>query len=520
MSESDQTWNAGGEATGESAAPPPPQSWPQYVWPEANEPTAETPAQPGAESVSWPPTQLNPTPANPTPANPTPANPTPANPTPKDAYAAPGPYAAGPYGAGPYASGPYGAGPYASGPYGWPPAAPAPAPPGPTKAHRGLAALAALALVLASAGVGAGVAVAVHNKDDTRTFSSSNGSTSNTLPRGGFTIPGGGFSPNTGGSNNNNNSGGAGTLDMNAIAAKVDPALVNINTTLATGRAAGTGMLISSTGEIVTNNHVIADSTSITVVIGGTGPSHPAKVLGYDVSRDVALLQITDTVSDLPTISFGDPSKVQIGDPVVALGNALGQGGTPKASQGHVTALDQQVTAGDDQGSQETLNGMIQINAPIKPGDSGGALVDADGKVIGMNTAAAGDQQFNSQGSSIGFAIPIDNAVDIVKQIADGKESDTVHVGERAMLGVQVEDATGGSGAAIVGVQDNSGSADVGIKEGDVIIAVDGKTITNGAALREPLSHMHPGDSVSVGWLDSSNTRHDASVKLIVGPPL
>ncbi len=546
MSESDQTWNTGGEPSGESpgagATPPAEHNWPQYSWAQADETTAETPAAPteptavtpppAAEHVSWPPTQPDPYASS-------------------GPYAAPGPYTeGGPYTAsGPYAApGPYAPpGPYASAPYTWPPAPPvAPAPeamaPTPNKARRGLAVVAALALVLASAGVGAGVAMAVHNGDSTHTFSANggtlpanNGSNNNGSSgnNGGFTIPNGGGLTIPGFGNGNGNSGGTGntnpgtgSLDVNSIASKVDPALVNINTTLSQGRAAGTGMLISSTGEILTNNHVIADATSIKVTIGGVGDTHNAKVVGYDVTEDVALIQITDNVSNLPTVVFGEPSKVQIGDPVVAIGNALGQGGTPKASQGQVTALNQQVTAGDENGSQETLHGMIQINAPIQPGDSGGALVDASGKIIGMNTAAAGSggQFNNSQGSNVGFAIPIDNAVNIVSQIRTGNDTDKIHIGDRAMLGVSAQPVDGSSaatsGALVVGVQDGTGAAAAGLKQNDVIVSVNGKAIADDGALRETLSHLHPGDTVDVGWVDSAGTHHDASIKLVVGPPL
>ncbi len=395
----------------------------------------------------------------------------------------------------------------------------APAP----RARRGIAVLAALALVLASAGVGAGVAVALHDNSKSRSFDSAN--TVPTIPSGngnfvipGTTVPGFGSTPAP-------TPSGSGTLDMNAIAAKVDPALVNINTTLAQGRAAGTGMLISSSGEILTNNHVIADSTSIKVTVGGTGPTYTAKVVGYDVTEDVALLQITDKVSNLPTVTFGDPSKISVGDPVVAIGNALGKGGTPQATQGHVTALDQQVTAGDNQGQSETLEGMIQINAPIQPGDSGGALVDADARIIGMNTAAAGGGRFNAQASNIGFAIPVDNAVSIVGQIRTGTDTDKVHIGDRALLGVQVQDASGqngpvDAGAFVVGVQDGTGASAVGMQQGDVLVSLNGKAIADQQALRNALYPFHPGDKVSVGWIDASGARHNADIKLIVGPPL
>jgi S1-C subfamily serine protease len=534
MSESDQTGNPEDRDPTETTPVEPVAPWPQYSWPPTapSGPAAATGGGPDAPNppghplgdpigdtvppepgwASWPPTQPNQA-----------VPPTQPNPT-VDPYA----YAPGAGGSGAWSARPSGWG--APGPGSWP--APAPAPTqssAPTKARRGLAALAALALVLASAGVGAGVAIAVHNNSSPRTFDASGG-TSNTAPSGngnGGNFGGGFGGPNLGGGTGTGSTpSGTGTLDTNAIAAKIDPALVNINTTLAQGRAAGTGMLISSSGEILTNNHVIADATSIKVVIGGTGASYTAKVVGYDVTEDVALLQIADKVSNLPTVTFGDPSKVTVGDPVVAIGNALGAGGTPKASQGQVTALDQQVTAGDSAGTQETLEGMIQINAPIQPGDSGGALVDRNAKIIGMNTAAAGGGRFNSQvGSNVGFAIPIDNAVNIVSQIRTGKNTDKVYIGDRALLGVQVAALNGQSapvntGALVEGVQGNTGASDAGIVAGDVVVSLNGKPVTDPASLRLALVKFHPGDSVSVGWVDSAGTRHDQSVKLIVGPPL
>jgi S1-C subfamily serine protease len=517
MSESDQTWNAeSGEPTeaneitdanetpeaNETTEANDSASWPHYSWP----PAADVPS-PTAASPQPDPTQLDATQPNATQANP------PTEPIPSAA----GPYASGPYSAAPGAWSSPPLGWTAPAPGAWPPAQAAPpAPPAQSKTRRGLAAIAALALVLASAGVGAGVAIAVHNNSDTRSFSTGNPPSGN-----------GTFNPgnNFGGNGTGTIPSGTGSLDRNAIANKVDPALVNINTTLSQGRAAGTGMLISSTGEILTNNHVIADATSIKVTVGGTGPTYSAKVVGYDVTEDVAMLQITDKVSGLPTITFGDPAKVQIGDPVVAIGNALGKGGKPSASQGQVTALNQQVTAGDTQGSQETLQNMIQINAPIQPGDSGGALVDGNAQVIGMNTAAAGAGRFNGSGSNVGFAIPIDNAVQIVSQIRTGVETDKVYIGDRGLLGVQVLNVTGQnttqtSGAYVDGVADNTGAIDAGIKQGDVLTTLDGKPIADPDGLRTLLSKFHAGDSVKVGWVDANGAHHEAAVKLIVGPPL
>jgi S1-C subfamily serine protease len=220
---------------------------------------------------------------------------------------------------------------------------------------------------------------------------------------------------------------------------------------------------------------------------------------------------------------------VRTGSNILTFGNAGGVGGTPSASSGQVTGLDQQVTASDGQGNQETLEGMIQIDAPIQPGDSGGALINNAGQIIGMNTAAAGSRGFDmpsgSNGSNIGFAIPIDNAVHIVSQIRSGNETGTVFIGDRGLLGVQIEDAGGqsaavSSGALVVGVQNGSGADQQGIQTGDVVTEVDGKPVTDSATLRTALSHFHAGDSVKVVWVDSAGSRHEASVKLVVGPPL
>jgi S1-C subfamily serine protease len=284
---------------------------------------------------------------------------------------------------------------------------------------------------------------------------------------------------------------------------------------------------------MLTNNHVIADATSITVDIGGTGDTHSAKVVGYDVADDVALVQI-DGVKNLTVAELGDPSSVNVGDPVVAIGNALGQGGTPKVATGKVTALNQTVTAGDQGGGNtETLHDMIQTDAPIQPGDSGGALIDASGKVVGINTAAAGgSSRFQQQtGANIGFAIPIDNAISIAHQIQNGDESNGVHIGARALLGVSVQAANdpstslGGtqpatdSGALVTNVQNGSGAGAVGIQQGDVITAIDGSDIKDDQALHLALTKYHPGDHVQVTWVDSSGTKHTESAQLGEGPP-
>jgi S1-C subfamily serine protease len=263
------------------------------------------------------------------------------------------------------------------------------------------------------------------------------------------------------------------------------------------------------------------------VELVSSGATHTAKVLGYDVKDDVALLQI-DNVSNLPTVSFADAAKVAVGDPVVAIGNAGGRGGSPAVTSGSVTALDQKVTAGDQgTGDSETLVGMIEISAPIEPGDSGGALVNSNGKVIGMNTAAATNDRFSGQVSSTAFAIPINRAVRLAQQIRDGQESANVHIGDRGLLGVRVQDIetqsscslTVNSGALVAGTEADSPADNAGLGECDVIVSVGGKGVATTSDLNEAMFPYHPDETVSVRWVDQSGNSHTADLTLIAGPP-
>ena len=189
-------------------------------------------------------------------------------------------------------------------------------------------------------------------------------------------------------------------LDVSAIAAKVDPSVVDVNTTLPQGAAAGTGMVISSSGEVLTNNHVINGATSVSVTAAG-GKTYQAKVVGYDATDDVAVLQLQGDPK-LPTISTSS-SQPAVGDSILGIGNALGKGGTPATAPGTVTAVNQTITASDDDGSNpETLKGTIQIDANIEPGDSGGPLVNANGQVVGMDSAGSQSQQTAATSSGSG----------------------------------------------------------------------------------------------------------------------
>src|SRR6201994_2103872 len=197
------------------------------------------------------------------------------------------------------------------------------------------------------------------------------------------------------------------TLTTAQIASKVDPGLVDVVSTLGdqNATAEGTGMVLTSTGEILTNNHVIDGATSIKVTDIGNGKTYTATVVGYDATKDIAVLQLQDA-SGLPTISLGDSSSVTVGSKVTALGNAGGKGGTPSVATGTVTALNQSITASDEGGgSSEQLSGLIETNADIQPGDSGGPLVNSSGQIIGMDPAASssGSQAGGNGGSGGGF---------------------------------------------------------------------------------------------------------------------
>ncbi|MDQ1380839.1 MAG: hypothetical protein QOJ71_1558, partial [Actinomycetota bacterium] len=309
-------------------------------------------------------------------------------------------------------------------------------------------------------------------------------------------------------------------LTLSEIEAAVDPALVDITATLGgSGTAAGTGMVISSTGEVLTNNHVITGATSIMVQIGGTGAKYAAQVVGYDTTDDVAVLQIAH-VSGLATIATASASTVSANDAVVAIGNALGKAGTPTAVDGVVAALAQTITASDQYGaSAETLNGLIEFTADVQPGDSGGSLVNAYGQVVGMTTAASSNVRSRAtpaSTSTTAYAIPIDRALAIARQIGAGSESATVHIGEHGLLGIQV-DATIGGGVAVVAVQSGSAAAQAGIGAGDIITAVNGKNIDSGTALSTALASTHVGEKIAVSWQDGNGAPHTASTTLTTG---
>ncbi len=328
--------------------------------------------------------------------------------------------------------------------------------------------------------------------------------------------------------------GNSGSIDASAVAKKVDPGLVDINTVLGYQgeQAAGTGIVLTADGMILTNNHVVEGATSIKVTDIGNGRTYAATVVGYDRTKDVAVLQLRGA-SGLPTASLGDSSKVTTGTAVAGIGNAGGAGGTPSVATGTVTALNQSITASDDSGStSEQLSGLIQTNANIQPGDSGGALVNGTGQVIGMDTAASassqngeglqnayrpGGQGQQSQGATQGYAIPIDEAISLAHQIIAGQGSSTVHIGQSAFLGVSVSGA-GQSGAEIIGEVANGPAQQAGLVAGDVITSVDDTEVASANSLTNLMDTAHPGQQLTVGYTDAAGQQHTVTVTPISGP--
>ncbi|WP_428342876.1 S1C family serine protease [Mycobacterium sp.] len=299
--------------------------------------------------------------------------------------------------------------------------------------------------------------------------------------------------------------------DAASAAAQVGPQIVDIDAKLGYQSAvgAGTGIVIDPS-VILTNNHVVAGATDLTARSIANGQTFPASVIGFDRQHDIAVLQLAG--GGLPAANIGNSDGISVGEPVVSLGNAGGVGGAPSVEPGRVAALNQTVSANDAlTGSTETLVGLIQIDANIRPGDSGGPTVNSANQVIGMNTAAS--QNFHL-GRGQGFAIPINEAMAIAGQIRAGASSPSVHIGPTAFLGVGVNDAPGGGGAIVRQVIPTGPAAAAGLAPGDVVTAINGQPVNSATALTNILDQHHPGDHVSVGLRG-----RDIDVQLGDGPP-
>jgi S1-C subfamily serine protease len=435
-----------------------------------------------------------------------------------------------------------------------PPMPPMP-PPRPPRRRVGL--LSYVAVALAAGALGAGSVVALYHPSAPAAAAAPAPSSSAPAPLPSSSAPA--SVPSSGGS-------GLSSSEQ-AIVNKVQPGLVLINTTLQynSEQAAGTGMVINPDGVVLTNNHVIEDSTSISVTDEGNGHTYQAKVVGYDETGDIAVLKLQGA-SGLKTVPVGDSSSVKSGASVVAMGNAEGQSAIVPAA-GRVTALNQTITANDAGGSisSETLHGLIEVNADVVSGDSGGPLADASGQVIGIDTAGNGEG-FSAQQSTDGFAIPINTALSLASQITGGHASSVITIGYPPFMGVyigsgskaspkaqaqQQSSSLGGgfgggnfggsspscytssrnlgvpstiapvsSGTLILGVICSGPAQAAGLTAGSVITAVNGQAIGAPDSLTKVVGKYHPGTTISVTWVSPSGQRTTSRLGLTAGPPL
>jgi len=451
------------------------------------------------------------------------------------------------------------------GAYGGPPSgdyghtAPLPPMPPPPPPRRRVGLLSYLAVALAAGALGAGTVVALYHPAASSS-ASAQPSAPAPLPSTVVPTPGNGGTGTTGGS-----------------LSKVQQGIVIINTTLqySSERAAGTGMVINAgSGLVLTNNHVIENATKITATVAATGQNFPAKVVGYDVTGDIALIQLQHP-SGLHQVPIGDSAKVKTGDAVTALGNAEGQNAIVPAP-GHITGVNRSITASDQGGAvqSETLHGMLQTDAGIVSGDSGGPLVNAAGRVIGMDTAG-NDARSADQQAAAGFAIPINTALSVASQIAAGHASSTITIGYPPFIGIYVgqgpssdpqqqaaqqqqqNNGFGGSGGfggngfggngssgsqscytndsslpvpstiapvssgtLVIGTICSSPAANAGVTAGSVITSVNGQAIGAPDSLHTQIAKYRPDTTVSLTWVTPSGQHKTASVTLTQGPPL
>ncbi len=384
--------------------------------------------------------------------------------------------------------------------------------------RRGPRALVYVVVAVVAALVGAGTVVALNqNSQDPNSVSSQQ-------------IP----SPHRNAAGNANTT----TINEQSVANKVEPGVVDINSQLKyeSGAAAGTGMVLSPNGLVLTNNHVVDGSTSLHATLVSSGKTFTAQVLGVDPVDDVALLKLAGA-SGLKTVSVGDSAKVTLGTAVVAIGNAGGQGGSPTVTSGTITALNRTINASDSGSgaNSETLHGMLQTNAPISAGDSGGPLANAAGQVIGMDTAA-NSQSLGGPGTNQGFAIPINKALTIARQIAGGKAGPHILIGRSGFMGIGVDSisdaqqclANSGigvnyqvpakSGALICSVYPGTPAAKAGLAAGDVITSVNGQPVSSANGLTAIMRKYKPGNTVSIGYATANQGSRTSSLTLIAGP--
>jgi len=280
-----------------------------------------------------------------------------------------------------------------------------------------------------------------------------------------------------------------GQTDVAKAANVIAPSVVTIAASNPSGGAVGTGIIISSDGQILTNEHVVDDATGVRVRLPGQTAARDARVVATDAANDLALLQL-DGVSGLTAAVLADPAGIAVGDPVVAVGYALDLDGGPSVTSGIVSALNR--TLSDANGA---LDGLIQTDAAISSGNSGGPLINLRGEVVGINTAVIrGDS--GTAANNVGFAIGVGEVRRVLELLQSGIDDSNRREG---YLGVTVTGRTdGGQGAVVASVAEGSPAATAGLQEGDIVLEVDGQTVTGQGALVAVIRDSQPGDSVTL----------------------
>jgi S1-C subfamily serine protease len=385
-----------------------------------------------------------------------------------------------------------------------------PSPPHPGMKTRTKAGLLAATAVVALGAVGAGVAVASGGATTSAGTSHSNTSAFS-QPRGyGFPNQQGMTPPGSFGGNGLPSGPGNGTDSSNTTdaSAAASVGMVEITSVLSNGEAAGTGMILTSGGEVVTNHHVVEGATSINVTVVSTGASYQARYVGGDATKDVAVLQLVGA-SGLDTVNL-DTTGTSVGAQATSVGDANGDGGSLTAAPGTVTAENQAIDVQGDDGSTHHLTGLIEVNADLMPGDSGGALLDSAGDVVGMNVAAS-----SGNANVTGYAIPITTVTSVADAIEAGQSSSTITLGYDGYLGVGLAQ---GSGATVGTVADGSAAAGAGVQPGDTITSVDGTGVSTANSLRRAITTHAPGDHVQIGWTTAAGAHRSADVTLGTAP--
>src|SRR6478609_2931688 len=397
----------------------------------------------------------------------------------------------------PVGYGAYGATPPPMGPRG-PLGQPAPQAPAPKPAKRGVGQLTAVAVLAALLASGGTAAAAHYWADDTQAGAAS---TSATQLGSNASAP--------------VKQGTASAPDWTATASVVSPSVVSITATLAQGGAQGSGVIIDKT-HVLTNNHVVSGAQKLTVTMSD-GRTYDAEVRGTDPSTDLAVITVKNAPSDLAPVAIGDSDKIAVGDPVMAVGNPLGLAGT--VTTGIVSALNRPVTTEAESqapsdgtqadpnaqtqtgGGETVVTNAIQTSAAINPGNSGGALVNASGQLIGINSAIAslGASSGGQSGSiGIGFAIPVNEATSIAKQLIDNGTATHAYLGVTPKDGTASDGSATRAGAEVTSVGDGTPAAAAGLEVGDVIVAVNGQRVESADSLVGHVREKSKDDEVTL----------------------